>query len=278
MFRIPTTPALIMVMVCLFQLAGCTSLYEQNNQTPNSPPEIQQFPSSYQVTIAQPDLTSGSIKMDTDVFNIGEVVEFYVVNEGSKPLTCLNDPPTYSVKFQSGSGRWATRMGTDVPVETNKTSLGHGQTSQMYRFVTSGWEPNRYRIVSDCGVSREFLLRAAPTPVPTICPPAGNEPVRVRINPIGTPYAGTPFVINGTTNQAAGEELKYLVFPGSTLPKAFDQGGEKPLSTQVSAGVCGENVWSVSVSETIPQDYYLMISAGSLNATAIQRFTVVPSP
>ena len=71
--------------------------------------------------------------MDTDVFNIGEVVEFYVVNEGSKPLTCLNDPPTYSVKFQSGSGRWATRMGTEVPVETNKTSLGHGKTSQMYR-------------------------------------------------------------------------------------------------------------------------------------------------
>ena len=81
-FRFPTTPALIIVMLCLFQLAGCTSLYQQNNQIPNSPPDIQQFPSSYQVTIAQPDLTSKSIKMDTDVFNIGEVVEFYMVNEG----------------------------------------------------------------------------------------------------------------------------------------------------------------------------------------------------
>lgn len=278
MFRIPTTPALIMVMVCLFLLAGCMSLYEQNNQTPASPPEIQQFPSSYQVTLAQPDLTSRSIKMDTDVYNIGEVVEFYVINEGPGTVTCLNDPPTYSVKFQSGSGRWATRMGTETPVETNKTPLGQGQTSPMYRFVTAGWEPNRYRIVSDCGVSREFLLRAAPTPVPTVCPPTGSEPVWVRINPVGTPHAGTPFVINGTTSRAAGEELKYLIFPGSAPPKAFDLGGEKPLSTQISAGGCGENVWSVSVSGKIPQDYYLMISAGSLNGTAIQRFTVLPLP
>ena len=171
-------------------------------------------------------------------------------------------------------------MGTDKPVETNKTYLEHGKSTQMYRFITTGWEPNRYRIVSDCGVYREILLRPAPTPVPTVCPQQGDGSLWVRINTIDGQYAGKKFSIQGTTNRAAGEELRYLVFPNGMLPKDLNSSGEKPLSTRVSEGVCGENLWSVDVNEKIPQEYFIMISAGSLNATAIRRFTLsaIPPP
>jgi len=272
--------SLMIVIVCILITSGCTSLFDQINLTNTTTPSLQQFPASYKVTIAQPDVTSKSIKMDTDVYNIGEVVEFSIINEGAGTLQCLNDPPTFSVKFQTSSGKWATRLGTDKSVETNKTYLEQGKSTQMYRFITTGWEPNRYRIVSDCGVYREILLRPAPTPVPTVCPQKGDGPLWVRINPIDDQYAGKKFSIQGTTNQAAGEELKYLVFPSGILPKDLNQGGEKPLSMLASEGVCGENVWSVEVNEKIPQEYFIMISAGSLNATAIKRFTVseIPPP
>ena len=278
MTRSPPFLVPVLTIVCIVLIAGCTSLFDHTNQTGNTTPAIQPLPASYKVTIAQPDGTSKSITMDTDVYNLGEVVEFSVINDGNQRLECLNDPPTFSVKFQTGSGKWATRMGTETPVETNKTYLETGKSTQVYRFITTGWEPNRYRIVSDCGVSREFLLRAAPAPVPTICPPTGDEPVWVRIDPVEDPYAGKKFSLGGTTNRAAGEELKYLIFPGGMLPKDLEQGGEKPLSTRVSEGVCGNNTWSVDVTENTPQQYYIMISAGSLNATAIRRFAVLSIP
>lgn len=278
MTRIPTTYALIIIIMGIFLTAGCTSLFDQTNQTQNTTPVVQQFPSSYKMSIAQPDSTAKSVRMDTDVYNIGEVVEFYVINDGPGTLTCLNDPPTYSVKFQTGSGRWATRMGTEKPVETNKTYLDEGQSTPVYRFITTGWEPNRYRIVSDCGVSHEFLLRPTPTPAPTVCPQKGDEPFWVRINPVDDQYAGIKFTLGGTTNRAVGDELRYLVFPSGVLLKNLEQGSEKPLTTRVSEGVCGENVWSVEVNEKIPREYYIMISAGSQNSTALRRFAVLSVP
>ncbi|MFA4849727.1 MAG: hypothetical protein WC626_08370 [Methanoregula sp.] len=265
-------------MLAMLAVTGCTSLFDKMNKTGNATPSLQQSAASYKVTIAQPDSTSKSIKMDTDVYNIGEVVEFYILNEGTGKLACSNDPPTFLVKFQTDSGKWATRVGTDKPVETNKTYLEPGKSTTMYRFVTNGWEPNRYRIVSDCGVYREFLLRPAPTPVPTVCPQKKNESLWVRINPIEDQYADIKFSLGGTTNQAVGEELRYLVFPTGTLPKDLNQGSEKPLSTRVSEGICGENVWSVDVDVKNPKEYYIMISAGSLNSTALRRFNVLPIP
>jgi hypothetical protein len=267
-------------MVTILVVAGCTSFFDKMNQTGNTTPSFQQFPASYKVTIAQPDDTSKSIKMDTDVYNIGEVIEFYVTNEGMGRLECSNDPPNFSIKFQTGNGNWAMRMGTDNSVETNKTYLGPGKTSPVYRIITTGWKPNRYRIVSDCGVCREFLLRPVPTPVPKVCPQKGDEPLWVRINPIEEQYAGIKFSLGGTTNQVVGEELKYLVFPSENLPNVLDLDSEKPLLTQVSEGECGEKVWSVEVDEKIPQDYYIIVSTGPLNVTAIKRFTIrsIPPP
>jgi hypothetical protein len=278
MLPLRTITVLMITLVCLLLVAGCTSPFNPANETGNTTPAVQQSPASYKVTIAQPDGRSRSIIMDTDVYNRGEVVEFSVKNSGSGTLTCLHDPPTFSVKYQTGSGIWATREGTDAPAETNNTYLEPGKSTPVFRFVTTGWEPNRYRIVSDCGVYREFLVRPAPTPVPTICPYNGDQALWVRINPIEEQYAGKKFSVSGTTNKAAGEELRYLVFTGSILQKDLSNGGEKPLSTRVSAGTCGENQWSVDLDVTTPQQYYLMISGGTQNATALMRFSVYPLP
>ena len=87
MTRFYIMPALMIALVCIFFAAGCTSFFDEMNQTGNTTASLQQFPASYIVTIAQPDGRSKSIKMDTDVYNIGEVVEFYVINEGSGTLT-----------------------------------------------------------------------------------------------------------------------------------------------------------------------------------------------
>jgi len=278
MTRISTTLLLIIAIACIVLVAGCTLPFDQTNQSGNATAAIQPLPASYKVTIAQPDERSRFLHMDTDVYNQGEVVEFFIADDNGRMPSCANDTPAFSVKFQKGNGAWATKMEIGTPPGTNESYPGTGKTSPRYGFVTTGFEPNRYRIVSDCGISREFIVRVLPTLEPTICPDIVNEPLWVRINPIDEQYAGNKFSITGTTNRAAGEELKYLVFPGGMLPKNLTAGNEKPLSLWASGGACGENTWSVDLDMTIPQEYFFMISAGSQNATAIQRFNVFPIP
>ncbi|MCK7484592.1 MAG: hypothetical protein MZU97_02880 [Bacillus subtilis] len=84
--------------------------------------------------------------------------------------------PGISVKFQTGSGIWSTRMGTDTTAEANKTYLGYGSLGVQ---IHHHWlqEPNRYRIV--------FRLRGVPgipspacaDPLPMMCPQIGGRTV-----------------------------------------------------------------------------------------------------
>jgi len=269
---------LFIAITCIVLVAGCTSPFNQTNPSGNTTPVIQPLPASYKVTIAQPDERSRFLRMDTDVYNQGEVVEFFIADDNGRMPSFANDTPAFSIIFQKGNGAWATKMEISPPPGTNESDPGTGKTSPRYGFVTTGFEPNRYRIVSDCGISREFIVRVLPLLEPTICPDIVNEPLWVRINPIDDQYAGKTFSISGTTNRAVGEELKYLVFPSGMVPKNLTAGNEKPLSIWASEGECGENTWSVDLDMAIPREYFFMISAGSQNATAIQRFTVVPIP
>ena len=110
-------------------------------------------------------------------------------------------------------------MGEENPAAGNTTKLKPGESTAPYRFVTAGWDPGRYRIVTDCGVSREILLRALPsvTPAGTSCPPATNTSPFIKVNPVSNQNAGEPFTITGTTSLAAGEELRYSIF--AVLPE-----------------------------------------------------------
>ena len=183
---------LIVLLIGVILTAGCSSILNEKNSGTNTSQTSVQPAASWQVTIHQPYAQSDYIKTDTDIYNIGEVIEFTVTNDGSRSLNCAGNPPSFSVKFQAVNGVWATRMGTEKPNETVKSTLAPGNSTQVYRFVTTGWDPDRYRIVSDCGVVREFILR----PVPAL----GTMPEDFSAEtPAGT---GT-----GAANSSAGNPL-----------------------------------------------------------------------
>jgi len=204
------TLLIIALTATLIFAAGCTSPFPGGNATPAATPTGDQVTASYKVPLHQPDARSEYIHADTDIYNIGEVVEFTVTNDGSGTLDCAGDPPSFSVKFQGTSGAWATRMGTDTPDTSKKSSLKPGASTAIYRFVTDGWDPGRYRIVHDCGVVREFILKPNPalTATPTdIVSPGGivNTTITVPVNatpgsPVGAPPNATvtlPFNTKG---------------------------------------------------------------------------------
>jgi len=232
----------------------------------------------YQQTLAQPLDSARMVKMDTDVYNLGEVVEFVIANEKTGDLSCTHTPPSFSVRYQKGTGQWVTRMGEENPAPGNATTLKPGESTAPYRFVTSGWAPGRYRIVTDCGVSREILIRALPsaTPAGTSCPPRTNTSTYIRINPVSDQDAGESFTISGTTSLPEGEELRYSLF--AIMPSKNNITSAKLVSstTTVSAGSCGTNTWYVEGVIEIPGDYFIGISNSANTLSAVKRFTVLP--
>jgi len=275
---IPRIFFLLLLLVCILCTAGCTLPSAADNLTANTsdtpaPASI----AKYQLTLAQPEDSAKLVKMDTDVYNLGEVVEFVVTNEKNHDLSCSNNPPSFSVRYQKGNGQWVARMGKENPVPGNTTKLKPGESTSPYRFVTDGWAPGRYRIVTDCGVSREILLRALPsvTPVVTTCIPSGNTSPYVRVNPVSSKYVGESFSIDGTTSLPAGEELGYSIF--AILPGTTNITAAKLVSstTTISAGSCGTNTWNVEGVIAIPGDYFIGISNRAHTVSAVKRFTVL---
>jgi hypothetical protein len=272
-------PVILLLLACILCTAGCTMPFAENNQTTN-PADNSPTASiaKYQLTLAQPEDSATLIKMDTDVYNIGEVVEFVIANEKTSDLTCTNNPPSFSVRYQKGTGQWITRMGVENPAPGNTTKLKPGESTPPYRFITTGWAPGRYRIVSDCGVSREILLRALPSVIPTAppCPPAGNTSPYIKVNPVSDQYVGEPFTIAGTTNLAAGEELRYSIFAIVSATSNMTTAKLVSSSTTVSGGICGTNTWSVDGVIEVSGDYFIGISNKANTVSAVRRFSVLP--
>lgn len=277
----PMTPRpllLLLLLICILCTTGCTLPSAADNLTANtSDTPAPASVAKYQRTLAQPEDSARLVKMDTDVYNLGEVVEFVVTNEKNHDLSCSDNPPSFSVRYQKGTGTWVTRMGEENPPPGNTTKLKPGESTAPYRFVTEGWAPGRYRIVTDCGVSREILLHAPPsvTPSVTSCPPAGNTSPFIRVNSVRDQYAGEPFMIDGTTNLPAGEELGYSIF--AIMPGTTDITAAKLVSstTTISSGNCGTNTWYVEGVIEIPGDYFIGISNRANTVSAVKRFTVL---
>jgi hypothetical protein len=264
------------LIICIFS-AGCTLPFGANNQTANASVNSAGSIAKYQHTLAQPDDSAKMIKMDTDVYNIGEVVEFVITDEKSSDLSCINDPPSFSVRYQKGSGQWVTRMGEENPAPGKTTKLKPGESTAPYRFVTTSWAPGRYRIITDCGISREILLRALPsaTPADTSCPPAGNTSPYIHVNPLTDQYPGQPFTISGTTNLPAGEELQYSIFAINSTTGKTTAAKLVSSTITVESGSCGANTWSVEGEIQIPGEYFIGISNNANTVSAIRRFEIL---
>jgi hypothetical protein len=100
------------------------------------------------------------IKMDSDNYNRGEVVEFYLRNIGSEPIQCGTSEPGYSVSllFQNGSRKIVSRSGGFLQVITE---IPPGSATRTQTLDTTSWIAGRYLIQFGCGkdISREFILR-----------------------------------------------------------------------------------------------------------------------
>lgn len=265
-------------LICCIFTAGCTQMFGADNRTDGtSDTSAPGSVAKYKQTLAQPEDTAKMIKIDTDVYNLGEVVEFVITNEKTSDLSCSNNPPSFSVRYQKGTGQWITRMGQENPAPGNTTKMKPGESTTPYRFVTTGWAPGRYRIVTDCGVSREILLRALPslTPSGAPCPSTAGTSPFIRINAISDQYAGETFTISGTTSLAAGEELQYSIFAILPVPGNITPAKLVSNTLTVSGGSCGTNTWTVDGRIQVPGDYFIGISNRANTVSAVKRFTVL---
>lgn len=131
--------------------------------------------------------------------------------------------------------------------------------------------------MTDCGVSREILLRALPTVTPagTSCPPTGTIEPTIRVNPVSDQQIREPFAITGTTNLPAGEDLRYSIF--AILSGTGNVSTTKLVSstTTISAGSCGINTWYVDGVIDFPGEYFIGISNSANTVSAVKRFTVL---
>lgn len=277
MHDLPRTP-LIILIIALLLTSGCTSFGDSTGAAANTTPDSKQIVSSYQVSISQPDSTSDFIRMDSDVYNAGEVVEFVVTNNGLLPLDCSNTPPDFSVIYQTGSGRWVTRMGPEVPVTGNISFLQKGESTKYFRFVTTGWEGGRYRIVSDCGVERDILIRELATPLPTATPCTVSNTTDatpwIKIDPIDDQYIARPFTITGTTNLPAGQELRYTIFSVLENEEADSLNPRASFTTVTEQGSCGTNTWRAMGEIQATGEFFIGISDMDRKTTALKRFSV----
>ena len=156
----------MIVMGFIVLATGCTTKPVLDNQTgtftsPTAPPTTQPSEALYKVTIAQQNNTHADfIKMDSDVYNQGEVIEYYAVNEGTETLTCGCTPPTPRVFRQLDDKSWGIPPGfVDEFCAFQISYFKPGETTRVRRLITTDWLPGRYRIGFSCGISREFEIR-----------------------------------------------------------------------------------------------------------------------
>ena len=135
------TPRIIPVLIllaCILCTLGCTQFYDGNDPATGTsgisdPVSIPK----YNLTIAQPEESAKLVRMDTDVYNIGEVVEFIITNEENHDLSCSDNPPSFSVRYQTGTGQWVTRLGEEDPSHGNTSILKPGESTAPFRFITT---------------------------------------------------------------------------------------------------------------------------------------------
>ena len=168
----PAGPALVLVLLLgsLLLAPGCATDVPGNRTVPVSLPVASATPASaalYRVTIPQEDGShADDLIMDSDVYNQGEVVEFFVANSGTEPIRCGSSPFTYIVQYRKTDGSWVTLPEPSETVEPITSYLKPDQATATRRFATTGWPPGLYRIVYDCGISREFMVRTIPLVFP----------------------------------------------------------------------------------------------------------------
>jgi len=113
--------------------------------------------------------------MDSDVYNQGEIIEFYLVNDGPDTISCIGDFTECRIFFWKNESSWEERprpvnaysppQPTQLCSVSNRepSYMGAGQRTLVFHLITTEWVPGRYRIQSDClNASHEFILKDVP--------------------------------------------------------------------------------------------------------------------
>ena len=159
------SPVILLVLaMALILVAGCTTGSSQHSQSVNptltpASSTNQQSLFFYGKKIHQTDsINPDFIKMGSDIYIQGEVIEFHIVNEGSSSLACPWIPP-YDLYRQIGTWEHLTKRTGNYYLPGNYW-LEAGNSTSVAQLSTADLTPGRYKLVK-CGVSREFEIHAA---------------------------------------------------------------------------------------------------------------------
>jgi hypothetical protein len=125
----------------------------------------------YSVTIPQPENSNSDlIQLDSDIYNLGEVIDFSLITDRNATLPTGCDILSFRVFIRNTDGIWKEIPGpfrANIPYRSPQPAStsypGPGPSIPEYRLVTTGWIPGYYKIQSDClRASHEFILRDIP--------------------------------------------------------------------------------------------------------------------
>lgn len=154
-----TLPRTILVLLLLFAVvllaAGCTA-----QQKPESPVKI--TPGTQMTVIPKTPLPFDAIRLDARTYNVGEVVEFYVVDAGPGKGGCTDHPCSYRIARLVKNESWQVMRLPVVTMMPFGDSVYYDESCQPMHLATTGWIPGRYRIQYRCGLSEEFVVREIP--------------------------------------------------------------------------------------------------------------------
>jgi hypothetical protein len=103
---------------------------------------------------------------------------------------------------------------------------------------------------------------------------------QLGINPIGTITVGQSFILSGTTNLAAGDQLQVEITSSSFGPTPKGEGGGFSGVSGVvivQEGTGGVNTWQFPVDTTgwVPDDYIVLVTGITVSVTSSTNFSVV---
>ncbi len=174
--RRPVLFAITLVLVVVLWTAGYITTKVSDNQSgfvtqPMAAPKTPKSIALYSETIHQPENSNSDlIKLDSDIYNLGEVIDFSLVTMNTtSPKGC--DILSFRVFIRSSDGIWKEIPGPfrayipyRAPQPASTRYPGPEPSIPEYRFVTTGWISGYYKIQSDClGASHEFILRDIPS-------------------------------------------------------------------------------------------------------------------
>lgn len=155
------TIALLLLAAAVVLAAGCTG--QQKPASPDIGVIEQQGTDQPDIDPQEKTPPFDSIRMDANIYNVGEVVEFSAVNESPGTGRCTDHPCSYRIARLVKNESWQVLRTPLVTMLPYFDSTYYARSCQPMHFATTNWIPGRYRIQYRCGIFQEFSIREMPT-------------------------------------------------------------------------------------------------------------------